>query len=85
MTTTELIQIISGFAGSIGFALLFNIRGKKLMAAAAGGLLSWILFIIISKFTSSEPVAYFLIACILSRMSWNSLCISLTVFFSLIF
>ena len=44
MSLTEIIQIITGFIGSLGFAVLFNIRGKRLIAAAFGGFLSWTLF-----------------------------------------
>ncbi|MBO5870047.1 MAG: threonine/serine exporter family protein [Clostridia bacterium] len=66
MTQTEIIQILSGFVGSIGFAILFNIRGKRLITAAIGGLLSWLLFVLISKGVSSEPIIYFIIACVIS-------------------
>ena len=34
MTQTQIIQILAGFVGTIGFAVLFNIRGKRLVAAA---------------------------------------------------
>lgn len=36
-----LIQLCSPFLGSLGFALLFNTRGRHLLPAALGGLLSW--------------------------------------------
>ena len=44
MTQTEMIQILTGFIGSMGFAVLFNVRRIRLVAATAGGLLSWLLF-----------------------------------------
>lgn len=66
MTTTEIIQILTGFIGSIGFAVLFNIRGKKLVLAALGGFLSWALFIILYKFISNEPVCYFIVSALIS-------------------
>ena len=37
----EIIQLFAAFLGSLGFAVLFNIRGEKLVFAALGGLLSW--------------------------------------------
>ena len=40
MTTAEIIQILSGFVGSMGFAILFNIRGKRFVAVSIGGLIS---------------------------------------------
>ena len=35
------IQLIAALVGSLGFSILFNIRGEKLIFAALGGLLSW--------------------------------------------
>ena len=66
MTQTEMIQILAGFVGSIGFAILFNIRGKRLITVAIGGLFSWLLFVVISKCVTSEPIVYFIIACVIS-------------------
>ena len=66
MTKTEIIQILAGFVGSIGFAILFNIRGKRLFAAAVGGLLSWLLFVVLSKYITSEPISYFIVALAIS-------------------
>ncbi len=39
------IQLATAFVGSLGFAILFNIRGKKLIYAALGGLLSWAVYL----------------------------------------
>ena len=66
MTLNEVIQILAAFVGTLGFAILFNIRGMRLVAAAAGGLLSWFLFIVINKFIINEPVTYLIVACIIS-------------------
>jgi len=66
MTQTEIIQILAGFVGTIGFAILFNIRGKSLITTAIGGLFSWLLFVILSKYIKSEPIVYFIVACAIS-------------------
>ena len=66
MTQMEIIQILAGFIGSAGFAVLFNIRGKRLAAAATGGLLSWLLFVILGPYTASEPIRYFIVALVIS-------------------
>lgn len=66
MTHTEIVQIIAGGIGSLGFAVLFNIRGKRLIAAAFGGFLSWLLFVIFSYFTKNEPLNYFFVAMLLT-------------------
>ena len=69
MTLQELIQILSGFVGSLCFGILFNMRGKRLIAASFGGLLSWGLFVMISYFIPSEPINYFLVAAVISLYS----------------
>lgn len=69
MTLQELIQILSGFVGSFCFGILFNMRGKRLIAASVGGLLSWGLFVIISYAVPSEPINYFLVAAVISLYS----------------
>lgn len=66
MTQTEIVQILSGFVGSLGFAILFNIRGKKLFVTALGGLLSWLLFVALSKCITKEAVIYFIVAWLVS-------------------
>ena len=66
MTKVEIIQILSGFVGTLGFTVLFNLRGKRLVFTALGGLLSWTLFVIFSWFIKSEPLNYFFVALIIS-------------------
>lgn len=58
----DLIQIITGFLGSLGFSVLFHIRGKKLAVAALGGLMSWTVFLLLEPLFPSEALRYFLSA-----------------------
>lgn len=57
-----LLQIITGFLGSLGFAILYNIRGKKLITAALGGFMSWSLFLFLGLFIDSEPMRYLIVS-----------------------
>lgn len=41
----EIIQLITGMLGSLGFALLFGLKKQYLIAAALGGLLNWGLYL----------------------------------------
>lgn len=41
----ELIQIAASFIGSLGFALLYNLRGKKLLMAGLAGMVSWMTYL----------------------------------------
>ncbi len=37
----QMIQVVTSFTGSIGFSLLFGLRGKQLPVAAAGASITW--------------------------------------------
>ena len=67
MGYTELIMIISGFIGSLGFALLFNIRGKRFIATGFGGLLATVLYVLFDKLIQTEAITYFLVAVIIAK------------------
>lgn len=58
----DLIQIITGFLGSLGFSMLFNIRGTKLVVASLGGLISWSVFLALAPLFPSETLRYFISA-----------------------
>lgn len=62
----EIIQILTSTLGTLGFGILFNIRGKRLLAATVGGFLSWAMFILLNLIIPSEPVCYFVVALLLS-------------------
>lgn len=66
MTQYEVIQIITGFLGSLGFTVLFNIRGKRMLMSALGGFLSWALFVVLGFVIANEPVRYFVVAALIS-------------------
>ena len=69
MTDTEIVQLSAGLVGSFGFGILFNLRGKRLIAAALGGLLSWGLFLIMRCMIANEAINYFIVALLLSIYS----------------
>ena len=57
-----LIQILMGGLGTIGFNLLFNIRGRKLFFASLGGFISWTVFLLLEPLFPGEPLRFFLAA-----------------------
>ncbi len=59
------IQIISGFFGSVGFALLFHLRGKQVFVTAAGGGLAWTVYLISGFFFSSYSVQFLISGAVL--------------------
>ena len=59
---TAITQIVAGCLGTVGFGVLFNIRGKKLFFGALGGFLAWALYIIFCLFIKNEPAVYLLVS-----------------------
>ncbi len=55
-------QILWGLIGTVGFGILFNIRGMKLVVAACGGILSWGLFLLFDLWLDNDPINYFVVA-----------------------
>ena len=41
------VQIVSSYLGSLGFSLLFNLKGKRLLWASLGGTLSWAIYLVV--------------------------------------
>ena len=55
--TEALIQIVTAFLGSLGFALLFGLRRKNVLPAALGGMLSWSVYLLLSRLLASPFLA----------------------------
>lgn len=53
------IQLAAAFAGSVGFAMLFNIHGRKLLLASLGGLFSWGVYLLAKRFGQSDHLSAF--------------------------
>lgn len=57
-----IIEILAALVGTVGFCILFHIRGRRLIAAAFGGMLSWALFLLLGLWLEGEVLRYFLVA-----------------------
>ena len=66
MNEKEILQILMATLGAFGFAILFNIRGYKLLASAIGGALGWTLYLLLHRVIHSDMIAYFIVAVIIS-------------------
>lgn len=62
-------QIIMAFLGSLGFSILFNIRGKKLWYAAIGGMLSWVIYLFLQLWLNNEMSRFFISSLIVTIYS----------------
>jgi len=54
---------------TLGFGILFNIKGKNLIIATIGGGLSWFFYLLFIHFQTGELLSYFLAALICSIFS----------------
>ncbi len=57
-----IIEIISAFFSTTCFGILFNMKGKKLWIASAGGCFAWALFLLLGIFIKNEPVRYLIVS-----------------------
>lgn len=52
-----IIQLLTAFLGSLGFALLFGVRRRHLFAASLGGLFAWAIFLAVDAWLHSGFLA----------------------------
>lgn len=62
----ELIQVIVSLCGTLGFGILFNHRGKKLLFGALGGMLAWVIFLLLGLVIEDEVIRYFIVSTLVS-------------------
>lgn len=54
-----LIQLLMAYLGSLGFGILYNLRGRRLLFASLGGLLAWAVYLLVNVWTASPyPCAF---------------------------
>lgn len=56
----EFIQLAAATTGSLGFAALFNIHGKKLFFATLGGFIAWGVYLVTEQFASNPYICGFI-------------------------
>ncbi len=56
------IQVSAALIGTLAFGLIFNIRDKKLLVGAVGGMLAWAMFLLLGLWIPSEVARYFLVS-----------------------
>ena len=60
--TDVIIRVIAAAVGTLGFGVLFNLRGKKLLVGALGGMFAWLLFEVLGGAVQNEPIRYFIVS-----------------------
>ena len=53
------MQLVTAFVGSWGFAMLFHVRRERLLLASLGGLLAWGAYLLMGFVSDQDVVRYF--------------------------
>ena len=56
------LQVLAAAAGTLGFAILFNSRPRRLFFGALGGGLTWVVYLVLARFMGSDFVSVALAA-----------------------
>ena len=64
--TEYVMELVTAFLGSLGFALLFHVRREKLLLASLGGLLAWVVYLLAGCWSGQDVVRYFVSAVVLT-------------------
>ncbi|WP_291632847.1 threonine/serine exporter family protein [Clostridium sp.] len=64
-----IVNSLYAFLGSLGFGIIFNIRGKNLIIASIGGGLGWFTYLLSSKLQPSIVFSLFLASMVVSIYS----------------
>ena len=54
-----IMQLVTAFVGSWGFAMLFHVRRERLLPASLGGLLAWGVYLLMGFVSGQDVVRYF--------------------------
>ena len=57
-----IMQLVTAFLGSWGFAMLFHVRRERLLLASLGGLLAWGAYLLMGFVSDQDVVRYFFAA-----------------------
>ena len=61
-----ILQLVTAFLGSLGFALLFHVKRERLLLASLGGLLAWGVYLLMGQATDQDVVRYFVASVVLT-------------------
>lgn len=53
------VQLVGSFIGCMGFAILFNIHGPGGLLCGLGGIITWVVYLLVLHLTGNDLVGYF--------------------------
>ena len=64
-----MIQVLMAMVGVIGFSIMFNIHGYKVIIIAFGGAVCWIVYCIIFNFSADKMISCFFTTMMIAALS----------------
>lgn len=57
------VKIVAAVLGSLGFSAMFNLQGRELLYVCLGGLITWLVYLIIYTFTPNDCFCALIASC----------------------
>ncbi len=68
-TVNEIIQIAASFCGTLGFCVLFNMRGKRVLFSSLGAMVAWVLYLLLNRVLPNDILCYLIVSLIMAVYS----------------
>lgn len=65
----DLLCVIASFFGSLGIAILYNTRGRRIFIPAIGGAVFWWIYLIFLRFYNNQYLGFFIVAILITIYS----------------
>lgn len=65
----DILMVIASFFGSLGFAVLYNTRGRRLLIPAFGGAFFWAVYLVFVYYVNNEYLGFFILAILITIYS----------------
>ena len=65
----DVLSVIASFFGSFGFAIIYNIRGRRVLIPAIGGAVFWAVYLVFLHFVNNEYLGFFVVAILITIYS----------------
>ena len=65
----DVLSVIASFFGSLGFAIIYNIRGRRAWIPAIGGAVFWAVYLVFLHFVNNEYLGFFVVAILITIYS----------------
>ncbi len=65
-TPEEWIAVLAALVSTLGFGILFRIKGRKLLFVSVGGMFAWALYLLLFKGLQNDVLCYFIVSMVMS-------------------